>query len=52
MASGDWNITAAEVEAFGILDGLGLEIVVPANSSYTRTAGKEGSLVGYILFTK
>ena len=27
LAFGDWNITPAELEASGILDGLGLEIV-------------------------
>ena len=52
LASGDCNMTAAELEASGILDGLGLEIVVPASSAYTGTAGEEGSPIDHLLITK
>ena len=52
LAQGDWNITAAELNDSGILDGLGLDIVLPSNSTYTCTAGSTGSLIDYVVCTK
>ena len=52
IASGDWNITADELEASGILDGLGLEIVRPTNSDVTCTAGKHGPMIDYLIIAK
>ena len=35
FAQGDWNITAADLNDSGVLDGLGLEIVLPSNGTIT-----------------
>lgn len=48
LAFGDWNLTPEALEASGILDGLGLKIVTPTNSSTTCTAARQGSLIDYV----
>ena len=52
IASGDWNITADDLEASGVLEGLGLEIVRPTNGEYTCTASKKGTLIDYVVITQ
>ena len=52
IAAGDWNISADTLEASGILEGLGLEIVRPTNGEFTCTSGKEGSLIDYLIITQ
>ena len=52
IASGDWNITADELEASGILEGLGLELVRPSNGDVTCTASKKGTLIDYVIITQ
>ena len=51
LAFGDWNITPDELEASGILEGFGLDIVIPTNSDITCTAG-QGSMIDYLIVTK
>ena len=50
IGSGDVTIDADELEASGILDALGLEIVRPSNPSYACTLGR-GSLIDYLEYT-
>ena len=45
IASGDWNISSDDLEASGVLEGLGLEIVRPTNGDYTCMASKKGTLI-------
>lgn len=45
LAFGNWNLTPEELEAFGVLEGLGLEIVRPTNSTISCNAGRPGSLM-------
>ena len=52
IASGDWNITADDLEASGVLEGLGLEIVRPTNGEHTCTASKKGTLIDYVIITQ
>ena len=52
IASGGWNITAGEHEASGLLEGLGLEIIAPSNSTYTCTSSAKGTLIDYVRVTK
>ena len=51
IASGDCNITADELEASGILEGLGLELVRPSNGDVACTASKRGALIDYVIIT-
>lgn len=50
IASGDWNITAQDLDRSGILDGLGLSIIWPEGSPVSCSAGK-GSLIDYAVIT-
>ena len=52
LAFGDWNLTPEELEASGVLDWLGLEIVRPTNSTISCTAGRQGSLIDYVIVTQ
>ena len=52
LAFGDWNLTPEELEASGVLEGLGLEIVTPTNSTISCTAGRQGSLIDYVIVTQ
>ena len=52
MRPGGRNPTPYELEASGILDGLGLEIVRPTNSTVTCTAGRHGSLIEHVIIAK
>ena len=42
---GDYSTTVDVLIAPGLLEALGLEIILPTNSKITSTAGKEGSLI-------
>ena len=44
LAFGDWNLTPEELEASGVLEGLGLEIVRPTDSTISCIAGLTTSL--------
>ena len=46
MTIGNYNITADDLEASGMLDALGLTVIRPANTEVTRTMGN-GSLIDY-----
>ena len=35
LAQGDWTITAKELNDSGLLEGLGLEIIIPSNGTVT-----------------
>ena len=46
FAFADFNIPAEILRASGILEGLGLELIIPSNDEATRLAGK-GSVIDY-----
>ena len=48
---GDFNIPAEVLRGSGILEALGLEIIIPANGESTCLSGK-GSVIDYIVCTK
>ena len=51
FAFGDFNIPADVLRDNGMLEALGLEIVIPADGQTTCTAGK-GSTIDYVVCTK
>ena len=51
FAFGDFNIPAETLRASGLLEALGLDIIVPADAQHTCTAGK-GSTIDYVVCTK
>lgn len=52
MASGDWNISASELEKSCLLDGFGLAIIFPTNGKVACTHSAEGTLLDYSVITK
>ena len=47
----DWNVAPEELDASGLLDGLGLEVVIPTNSIIVCTACK-GSMIDDVTIAK
>ena len=53
IVSGDFNIIAIDLQNSGMLEVVGLEIILPTNSDYTCTAGTSGgSVIDYPVITK
>ena len=50
IAPGDWNCTPDQLRSSGVLEQIGMSIIVPANVSFTCTQG-HGSMIDYVLVT-